>query len=160
MRHIVLLFLIIFLLILLINFKNCKKIRENFENNLSKTIDANKDSIETIKQKLDLIQNNTNDLLQNSNTLLFNSQSNNKNYNNLLTQSKKNINNGTEIDYDINKLQIFKLLKNIDQKELFSVMELVTTNMTNSQKQILDEYVNVFINNNNINNSLKNLNSK
>ena len=39
-------------------------------------------------------------------------------------------------------------------------MELVTTNMTNSQKQILDEYVNVFINNNNINNSLKNLNSK
>ena len=77
-----------------------------------------------------------------------------------MTQSKKNINNGTEIDYDINKLQIFKLLKNIDQKELFSVMELVTTNMTNSQKQILDEYVNVFINNNNINNSLKNLNSK
>lgn len=162
MRHNILLFVICFLFLFLffINLKGCKKIKENFEDSLSTTINTNKDSIDSIKKKLNLIQTNTNNILKNSDTLLFKSQSNSKSYNDLLNKSEKNIKNGTEINYDVNALKIFKLLQNIDEKELLSVIEIVKTNMTDSQKQILDEYVNVSINNNTINNSLKNLNSK
>ena len=39
-------------------------------------------------------------------------------------------------------------------------MSLVRTNMTDSQKQILDQYVNVSIGGETINKSMKNLNSK
>ena len=159
MRHIILVLIIIFLLILLMNFKGCEKIRERFENNLSTTIDGNKDSIESIKKKLSLIQSNTSGILKNSNTLLFNSQSDNKNYNGLIKKYNQNIENKQEIDYDINKLKIFKLLKNLDQKELLSAMELVRSNMSDSQKQILDQYVNVSISGNTIENSVSKLNS-
>ena len=159
-RHILLIFVFIFLFFFLINLNECRKTKEHFENNLSTIIDTNKDSIDNIKKKLGIIQTNTNNILKNSNNLLFKSQSNSKNYNDLLTKSEESIKNGKEVEYDINKLQVFKLLQNIDEKELLSVMNLVRTNMSDSQKQILNEYVNVSISNNTINNSLKKLNSK
>lgn len=159
MKYIILISIILFLLILSINFKECKIIKENFDGNLSTTIDGNKDTIETIKKKLNLIQSNTSNILKNSNTLLFKSQSDNKNYNALVKEYNQNIQNKQEIDYDVNKLKIFKLLKNLDEKELLSAMELVRSNMSDSQKQILDQYVNVSISGNEINNSISELNS-
>tara|TARA_Y100000991_G_scaffold212357_1_gene196296 strand:+ start:121 stop:600 length:480 start_codon:yes stop_codon:yes gene_type:complete len=159
MKYIILISIILFLLILSINFKGCERIKENFDGNLSTTIDGNKDTIESIKKKLNLIQSNTSNILKNSNTLLFNSQSDNKNYNQLVNKYNQNIQNKQEIDYDINKLKIFKLLQNLDEKELLSAMELVRSNMTDSQKQILDQYVNVSISGNEIDNSISQLNS-
>lgn len=159
MRYNILVPIIIFLLILSINFKECKRIKENFDGNLSTTIDGNKDTIETIKKKLNLIQSNTSNILKNSNTLLFKSQSDNKNYNKLVKKYDQNIQNKQEIDYDVNKLKIFKLLQNLDEKELLSAMEIVRSNMSDSQKQILDQYVNVSISGNEINNSISKLNS-
>ena len=47
----------------------------------------------------------------------------------------------------------------MDQKELLSAMELVRSNMSDSQKQILDQYVNVSISGNTIENSVSKLNS-
>lgn len=159
MKYIILIAIILFLLILLINFKGCKRIRETFDGNLSTTIDGNKDTIESIKKKLNLIQSNTSNILTNSNNLLFKSQSDNKNYNGLVKKYNQNIQDKKEIDYDVNKLKIFKLLQNLDEKELLSAMELVRSNMSDSQKQILDQYVNVSISGNEIDNSISKLNS-
>ena len=156
----IILFLFLFLFLFLINVNSCKIIREHFEEDISGIIDTNKDSIDNIKKKLGLIHINTDNILKKSNQLLFKSQSDNKNYNDLSKKSNKKLKNEKEIEYDINKLNIFKLLQNLDKKDLFSVMETVQTNMTDSQKQILDEYVNVSISNNSINKSLQNLNSK
>ena len=44
-------------------------------------------------------------------------------------------------------------------QKLLSAMELVRSNMTDSQKQILDQYVNVSISGNKIDNSISKLNS-
>ena len=148
---------IFFIIIFIINFFSCKKIEENFDN-LSTIIDTNKDSITTIQKKLNAIDSDTSDILKNSNNLLFKSKSDLKNYKELSKKYNQYVKDKKEIDYDINKLEIFKLLKSIDQKELLKVMDLVRTNMTDSQKQILDQYVNVSISGAQINDSMSNKN--
>lgn len=159
MRYILFIILILFLFIFLINLSNCKTVKENFEDTVSTKIDSNTDTIESIQKKLNIIQANASEMLKNSNTLLFNSKSDSKSYNKLVKQYDENIQNKKEIDYDVNKLKIFNLLKNLDEKELFSVMQLVRSNMSDNQKQILDEYVNVSISGNEIDNSISKLNS-
>ena len=160
MNKILITIIFFLIIILIINFFSCQKIQENFDDNIETIIDTNKDSIETIQKKLNLINSNTEDILKNSNNLLFKSQSDSKNYKKLSEKYNQYIEDKKEIDYDINKLEIFKLLKSIDQKELLKIMSLVRTNMTDSQKQILDQYVNVSISGETINKSMKNLNSK
>ena len=49
----------------------CKKITENFDNDISTIINTNKDSIESIKKKLEIINSNTSNILKNSNTLYW-----------------------------------------------------------------------------------------
>lgn len=136
----------------------CKKITENFDNDISTIINTNKDSIESIKKKLEIINSNTSNILKNSNTLLFKSQSDSKNYNNLATKSDQYIKENKEVNYDVNKLQIFKLLESLDEKELLKIMDIVRTNMTDTQKQILNQYVNVAISGKTMNDSMDNLN--
>ena len=159
MKYTIFIILILFLFIFFINLFNCKTIKEDFEDNLSTTIDGNKDTIDSIQKKLNIIQSNASNMLKNSNNLLFNSKSDSQNYNKLVKQYDENIQNKKEIDYDVNKLKIFNLLKNLDEKELFSVMELVRSNMSDNQKQILNEYVNVSISGNDIDSSIDKLNS-
>ena len=140
----------------------CKKITENFDNDISTIINTNKDSIESIKKKLEIINSNTSNILKNSKTLLFKSQS--KKYietdleTNLATKSDQYIKENKEVNYDVNKLQIFKLLESLDEKELLKIMDIVRTNMTDTQKQILNQYVNVAISGKTMNDSMDNLN--
>jgi hypothetical protein len=158
MNYILLLILFFFIIIFIININGCKKITESFENDISTIINTNKDSIESIKKKLELINSNTSNILKNSNTLLFKSQSDSKNYNDLAKNSDQNIKENKEVDYDVNKLQIFKLLESLDEKELLNIMDIVRTNMTDTQKQILNQYVNVAISGKTMNESMDSLN--
>ena len=85
-------------------------------------------------------------------------QSDSKNYNDLAKNSDQYIKENKEVDYDVNKLQIFKLLESLDEKELLKIMDIVRTNMTDTQKQILNQYVNVAISGKTMNDSMDNLN--
>jgi len=156
---IILLLIIFFIIIFTINIINLKRI-ENFDDNLSLTINTNINNIDDLKKKLKTIDLNTTTILKKSNILLFDTTNDSNKYNSLKIKYGKYINDNKPITYDINKLKRFKLLDNLNDTDLLNVMENVKSNMTKTQTQILDKYVNVYINGKTFNDSVNQLNEK
>ena len=153
------LLIIIFLsIIIFFLYINSYDKKEFFQSNVSTNININRDTLDDIKKKLSLINNNTSNILTNSNNLLSNSQTDYNNYKQLQNKYNQYLKNNQEVNIDINKLKIFELIKNINNKELLSIFEKVRNSMNDSQKQILDQYVNISIRNKSINKSLNTLN--
>ena len=158
MKIILLLIIFFFIIIFIMNLINLKRI-ENFDDSLSSNININKNNIEYLKKKLKNIDLNTTNILKKSNILLFDTNKDSKQYNVLKTKYGKYIQDNKPITYDVNKLKRFKLLDNLNETELLNVIENVKSNMTNTQTQILDKYVNVYINGKTFNNSVNQLNA-
>lgn len=158
MKIILLLIIFFFIIIFIMNLINLKRI-ENFDDSLSSNININKNNIEYLKKKLKNIDLNTTNILKKSNILLFDTNKDSKQYNVLKTKYGKYIQDNKPITYDVNKLKRFKLLDNLNETDLLNVIENVKSNMTNTQTQILDKYVNVYINGKTFNNSVNQLNA-
>lgn len=158
MKIILLLIIFFFIIIFIVNLINLKRI-ENFDDSLSSNININKNNIEYLKKKLKNIDLNTTNILKKSNILLFDTNKDSKQYNVLKTKYGKYIQDNKPITYDVNKLKRFKLLDNLNETDLLNVIENVKSNMTNTQTQILDKYVNVYINGKTFNNSVNQLNA-
>jgi len=148
MKNLLFFFLLLFitLFIFYLNFKDCK---ENFATSDSNNpvVKKNEESIMDLENEISKINKRTSEILKKASKLLANAEIGDVEYQQLAFIAEQKVKAGGDApDLDIRKLKIFDEIKNMSKEDLVSILEDTNSSLNAMQKQVLEVYVNILLN--------------